>query len=457
MSVTLSNLTMSRVSAGTSGSTPPAGDPYWSSVSLLTETTSTNTQNNNVFLDSSTNNFTVSAAGSLTQGSFSPFAVANGASYSAATNGGSAGSFANGQLTFTEQTISGDFTAECWFYRTGDAAAYSIIFAGSNVLAGGSQNCQLYVGNDGSVTLILAATAIISNAGTAVTAGAWHHIVWVKSGTSAAIFVNGIRVGTGTTSANLMCAAISGGNASASYYAQGYLSDCRIVNSAVYNPSNSTITVPTAPLTAITNTSLLLNFTNAGIYDAAAENNMLTVADAQVSTTQAKFGTTSMKFDGTGDNVSMPSSSNFDFGSGDFTIESWIYVSSYVTSSAIISKGSNGPFLIFLGEQNEIAFYSSTNGSSWAVADLRIATSYATNTWHHIAVTRSGSTVRTFFNGVLANSTTLTGAVFSNSTDVSVGRYTNTFDGYIQDLRVTKGVARYTANFAAPTEPFPTN
>jgi hypothetical protein len=234
----------------------------------------------------------------------------------------------------------------------------------------------------------------------------------------------------------------------------GYLSDVRVTTAAVYTGNFS---VPTAPLTAISGTQLLLSFNNAGIYDAAAKNNMFTVADAQVSTTQAKFGTTSIKFDGTGDNVSMPSSSNFDFGSGDFTIESWIYVSSYVSSSAIISKGLTAPFLIYLGGEYEIAFYSSTNGSSWAVADLRIATSAATNTWHHIAVTRSGSTVRTFFNGVLANSTTLTGAVFSNSTDVSVGRYTNTFDGYIQDLRVTKGVARYTASFSVPTAPFPTN
>jgi hypothetical protein len=157
------------------------------------------------------------------------------------------------------------------------------------------------------------------------------------------------------------------------------------------------------------------------------------------------------------DALTIPSSSNFNFGSGDFTIEAWIYVSAYVSSSAIISKGVNGPFLIFIGASNEISFYSSTNGSGWAVSDLRIASAPATNTWHYIAVTRSGTTVRTFFNGVLANSTTLTGAVVSNATDVSVGRYSSSFNGYIQDLRVTKGVARYTAAFTPPTTAFPTN
>jgi hypothetical protein len=82
----------------------------------------------------------------------------------------------------------------------------------------------------------------------------------------------------------------------------GYIS-CyqRIIGSGGFNATNSTITVPTAPPTAVANTSLLLNFTNAGIFDNTGKNNLETVADAQIDTSVKKYGTGSMEFDGTGD------------------------------------------------------------------------------------------------------------------------------------------------------------
>jgi hypothetical protein len=238
----------------------------------------------------------------------------------------------------------------------------------------------------------------------------------------------------------------------------GYLSILRIVKGTAVYTGN--FTPPTTPLTAIANTSLLLNFTNGGVFDGATKNNLVTVGDAKVSTTQSKFAPTSVFFDGTGDHLSMPDSNELEFGSGDFTIEGWIYISSYVTSSAILAKGADtsAPYLIFIGASNEIAFYSSSNGSAWNVADLRFATNPATNTWHYIAVTRSGNTYRTFFNGVQANSVTVSGALFNNTSNLFVGKYASTsFNGYMQDIRLTKGVARYTAAFTPPTAPFPTN
>jgi hypothetical protein len=104
-----------------------------------------------------------------------------------------------------------------------------------------------------------------------------------------------------------------------------------VKGTAVY--SGATLTVPTTPLTAITNTSLLLDFTNAGIFDAATINDGQTVGNAQVSTTVAKFGTTSMSFDGTGDWLTIIDKPELRFGTAPFTVEGWINCSSAFRSA----------------------------------------------------------------------------------------------------------------------------
>jgi hypothetical protein len=442
-------------------------DTYWANVSFLSETTSTNAQTNNVFLDSSSSPKTLTNTGTLAQGTFSPFTLASGSSYSPSVNGGS-GLFSGGQLSFTQQTISGDFTAECWFYRTGNAAGYSIIFGG-DASTGGAPNCQLSVRNDGSVWLLLADATIISNAGTAVTTNAWHHIAWVRSGSSCAIFVDGTRVGTGTSSANLIYQAISSmaglGGITSNYYAQGYLSSCRVVSSAVYNPSSTTITVPTAPLTAISGTSLLCNFTNAGIYDAATKSDLISIGSAQASTTQAKWSPTSAYLPGAGSYLYAQPNTAFAFGTGDFTVECWVNMSSLTAAPS----GTTVPFV-----QGD-AIGSSTSDKWWMGYDggnlyfachaggpyVRTAFTASTSTWYYVTATRSSGTMYLFVNGV-SGSLTGTGNFSGYNLGqggLSIGGFSTPayMVGYIQDLRLTKGVARYTATFTPPTAALPTS
>jgi hypothetical protein len=80
------------------------------------------------------------------------------------------------------------------------------------------------------------------------------------------------------------------------------------------------------------------------------------------------------------------------------------------------------------------------------------------NTWQHVAATRSGNSWRIFINGIQVGATTTNATTYSTAYGCCVGTsyYNETFIGYIDDLRVTKGLARYTANFTPPTAALPT-
>ena len=422
------------------------------STSPLTAITNTSllTCQTNRFKDNSSNAFTITPSGNAAVTSFSPFAPL--AEYSAGSNGGSGYFDGINYLTFPIITFNGDFCAECWYYRTANPAAYSVLFGGPSVGVPG--NHQFVVGNDGSVYMVLAQTAAIGASGTAATLNAWNHIAWVRSGSNCAIFVNGVRQGTGVSTNNAStCDRISDISNLGGYRPIGYVSNSRIViGSSVYNPTASTLIVPTSPLTAITNTSLLLNFTNASIIDSTAKNDLETVGDAQVSTSVKKFGTGSLKFDGTGDYLSIPSSSNLAFGTGDFTIEFWAYLN------------SQGTFIIYdprtAGVQAVPTIYTYLGQIKYFVdgGDRISGSTLSATTWYHIAVSRSGSSTKLFVNGTQSGST-YTDSNNYIQTPVIIGVFpinlTSYFNGYLDDLRITKGVARYTAAFTPPSAQLP--
>jgi hypothetical protein len=178
--------------------------------------------------------------------------------------------------------------------------------------------------------------------------------------------------------------------------------------------------------------------------------------NAQISTAQSKFGGASIAFDGTGDNLSVAESTGFDFGSANFTVECWIYANSLSASDYAALMGFHdainfnawGAYV----RSNGVFFYGST-------ATLTGGGTVNTSTWYHFAASRSGSTIRVFLDGIEVNSDTVFGTYVAGGLLFRVGD-DNTggnpaFNGYIDDLRITKGVARYTANFTPPTAPFP--
>jgi hypothetical protein len=302
-----------------------------------------------------------------------------------------------------------------------------------------------------------------TNLGGSVPLQSWVHIAFVRSSTTVTAYINGVATGTtgtlsgtvGQSSAFYIGSSASGGNP-----LTGYISNLRVVNSAVYTTG---FTPPTSPVTAISGTQLLCNFTNAGIFDNTGKNNLETVADAQIDTTTKKYGTGSMEFDGTDDVLTFPPTPDLNLGTGDFTIECWVNQSSNSSYKMIYSAtgnqgdwntGSRG-FMIYL--LNGVLGIStadtgSTNGSG----------ALSLNTWYHIAVVKNGASFKGYIDGVLNLTRTNSSPVGSDTAgaligaqDLPSGSPRNEFVGFIDDFRITKGVARYTAAFTAPTKAFP--
>lgn len=156
----------------------------------------------------------------------------------------------------------------------------------------------------------------------------------------------------------------------------------------------------------------------------------------------------------------IPYSEDFNFGSGDFTIEFWVKFNSWSDTKSVLTKGwgsndSTGSFLIYTQEGSRVVFYASDNGSGWTIASAQgIINNVVLNKWYYVTITRSGSTFRTFSNGVQTASWT-NGAALFNSVNhgVSIGNSyigSHPVDCNIDGLRITKGICRYTSGFKPP-------
>ena len=403
---------------------------------------------------------TVTPGGDAAVTAFSPFAPT--AAYVASTNGGSGyfdgtGDYLSISSTTAFNMGSGDFTAECWVYLTNSSVASAFISTAET-----SDFQGFFLGISGGAFYFLADSTGSSPWDVSVTGGtvvskAWTHVAGVRSGNTFTLYVNGQSLASSTQSVTLGNSnnlIVVGGRTNTSQYVYGYISSARVVKgTAVYTAA---FTPPTAPLTAITNTQLLCNFTNAAIFDNTGKNDLETVGNAQISTSVVKYGTGSMYFDGTGDSLNIVSSSNLIFGSGNFTVEFWMYTSD--AAADVISKrasGGYGAFGIYISGANTIQGYVSTTGTSWVFTGTR---TFTNNVWAHIALVRDGSSIYLYLDGSQSTSGSVsTSALMSETNPVIIGgtRGNGDFVGYIDDLRITKGVARYTANFTVPARAFP--
>lgn len=188
------------------------------------------------------------------------------------------------------------------------------------------------------------------------------------------------------------------------------------------------------------------------------------VGNTQIGTGQSKFGGSSLAFDGTGDYVVVPSS-DMAFGAGDFTIETFLFKTANNPNSSRIWN-PNGDFvdgvIAAIDASGNFSVSASTNGSSWTHS-LPVVANLANGQWYHLAITRSGGSLFAFVDGVKYTVTTTLGtAALSSYTGAGrvIGGQAGTdraLNGFIDEFRITKEVARYTANFTPPTQEFLNN
>ncbi len=172
--------------------------------------------------------------------------------------------------------------------------------------------------------------------------------------------------------------------------------------------------------------------------------------NAKLSTAQKKFGVSSLILDGTGDYLSLTSQPDFEFGTGDFTMETWVYPTATGTYRTIFdlrtSSGDTGGIILGLSDANSLYFYYNGN---YRVGPVGIV---STSTWTHVALCRYSGSTRLFINGAPA------GSAYTDTNNyaarpVRIGADPNgnyAFPGFMDDVRITKGVGRYSSAFAVP-------
>ncbi len=352
--------------------------------------------------------------------------------------------------TLTGQSFgTGNFTAEGWFYQNANVNYNTLMTqrttanSATGWIVGADSGGSVYAYSNGF---------LIGPTGTA-RKNQWNHIAFVRSSGTMTLYLNGVSLGTSATSKTFSDTfAGVGGDGNDAFVLNGYASNVRyVVGTAVYT---SAFTPPTAPLTAISGTSLLCNMTNGAIFDNAMMNDLETVGNAQISTSVKKYGTGSLAFDGTGDYLTGKSNPIYAIGTANFTVEAWVYPTAFSAYRAVFDTRttlSNGGMDLGLASSSA-GVWGLYKGS--AVTVVQSSTNLTLNTWQHIAAVRSGSTVTLYLDGVSVGSAT--DAQDFTEQGCHVGRtFDNyTWSGYIDDLRVTRGYARYTANFTPPTAAF---
>ena len=279
--------------------------------------------------------------------------------------------------------------------------------------------------------------------GTEAAADRWNHIAITREGNKIRCFSNGVQQGsdytntTDITSTEGYCR-IGGGYGSTGLLVNGYIQDVRIYKGVAKYTSNFVVPATSPDI---------LPDTPSGV---SGSSKLAKVTDGAVS------------FDGSGDYMDISASSDFAFGTGDFTVEFFMYSNEnsldtyyrriYMTDGP--TGNASGNFQIAIVPTTGTINLWENSGD----LNLLGTTNVTNKRWNHIVAARSGTTLKIYVNGIEEASTTYSTSVTANSGSprLRIGNYNGSsnqgdFDGFISNLRVIKGTALYTANFTPPT------
>ena len=435
--------------------TPPA-----SALTAVTNTTLLTLQSNR-FVDNSASGHTVSPnTGKETIGSFGPFLT--DAVYDPAVNGASLSTPAAGDyLSFGNIGLdghSGDFSIEAWIYPT-SYSLYSNTIYGQGGSGSVSDLLEISLNSSGQPHAFINQGSVTLQSTFVCPKNAWTFVQLKRTSGTLDIFINGVQSSTVSNTATIGSPnrgfvgtqSYDTGVSTRSFF--GFICDVRV------SVVTRSISLPTAPL-AVTdsNTKLLLNMADGQAIDSAAQNNLTLAGNAKISTSVKKFGATSLFLDG-GTSECFARYPQQGGGTGDFTIEFWIYgIFNNDQVKTILDGRSSGDTSHFMLAQESNNTWLVLDSAGGTVASGWDANTFSNNTWTHVAISRASGTTKYFIDGTQTASVSDTSNWVAGDFTIG-GRYTSSatnisHNGYIDDFRVSM-MARYTGNFTAPSAAFP--
>jgi len=404
--------------------------------------------------DNSKYSSTLVAGGTPKTTVYSPFSTNNLSGY---FNGKSVMIFPN---TTSLNIAGGPWTIELWLNHPGNYTNYNALFAKRNTSGASDTSYEGYLAITTGYIAFYNGTQYIST--TIVPPNVWNHIAYVYDGTAINIYLNGVCVYSTVatvvdTVSPLTIGAVQYTTAPTyNEYLYGYMSNFRIIKgTALYNSTFNPSQIPLA-LYSGNPTNLLLNFTDSKAVDYSGNTTIRTnnTTTYTISNLTTKYNQYSLSFNGSSDVLIATSSTSFVYGSNDFTWEMWIYPTSSTWNTSLtylLDHGGAGAGGSLRYNSDRLSYFNATVATSTASTSLSISTS----TWTHIAVARQNAVTSVFINGIFVVSTQ-TDTYNYTFPSVAVGNLNtstatpNYFQGYMEDVRLTKGVARYTSQVFVP-------
>ena len=421
-----------------------------------------------VYADSDSNNNQVDATSNHTITNYSGASTSTSSSFTPFHPGGYSVYFdgAGDYLSIPDSSDfdfgNGDFTIEFWAYQKG-----------VNADGTGSVVGQWAASNRGWVVYLSSTFILFSfstngtnyynvSDGSGISYNEWTHVAVVRDGNTMKIYKNGTETYNAVFNSTIYNSSRIlevGANSSGTYGDYlGYLKDVRIVKgSAVYT---SAFTPPTKPLTAISNTSLLTchlpyvadGSTNGHTITVNGNTEIARVGPYNYREYSKNTHSGSMVFDGVDDYLSVPDSTNLDFGAGDWTIEHWFYKTGALKNyDSLWGKfASNAGYWMHIGASGNILMGYDGNNYGTSTETIKL------KRWYHIATVRHNGTLKVYLDGVPTSISYSYGGNNDNSTPFLIGAlngFSRPTEGLISDFRIVKGTAVYTSAFTPPSQP----
>ena len=379
---------------------------------------------------------------------------------------------------------TGAFTVEAWVYLT----SLQDILVFDTRTSAATTGIGFQINSSGVLCYIQATSTTLETR--ALTTSTWYHIAWVYDGTTVTGYVNGVAGTPSTVSLSLTQnnASIGRSGVSSASFMAGYLSNLRVIkDTAVYTQSFSPTTgpfttsqtfnqsgIPSCPVQS-SQTELLLNTPANTSFLTDSSTNAFTVTNNGTATSNpfnpfsenytVLSNPGSVLLNGSTQYLTLPASTEFDYGTGDFTWECWIYPQG--TNGSIIDFWISSPPLtvgqcqLFLESSTALLSFYYANTTT-TLASITSASAITLNAWSHVAVVRSGSgtgNLKLYVNGIVAATSAgaVTQTIGINNLSGTIGRQTITgtlyYNGYVSNIRLVKGLAVYTSNFTPPAFP----